>query len=172
MKKYTIEDVMLHYPCEDYPEERVRRLFNGRDSLDAEGFAALPIPSCHRMWALIKVCMSDRTKRLYACWCAKEALKLVDSPDSRSLRAIEVAEQYADGKATAEELKDAKHAAYAAYFAPAGDCAITDAADAADCASDSYTAWADASLDGQIAKAVDMIKEQDAALEQELPQGI
>lgn len=48
--------------------------------------------------------MTDRNMRLFAVWCAREALKLISEPDQRSINACEVAEKYANGKATKEEL--------------------------------------------------------------------
>jgi len=60
-----------------------------------------------------------KTQRLFAVWCAREALKLVDNPDPRSVAACDVAERYANGKATDEELDAALAAALAAARAAA-----------------------------------------------------
>jgi len=76
-------------------------------------------------WALVRnEYMDDRELRLFAVWCARKALKLIDDPDPRSVAACDVAERYADGKATLEELKsaeteaeDAEHNAWAAWNA-------------------------------------------------------
>ena len=67
------------------------------------------------IWLLCnKLYMSERDMRLFAVWCAREALKLVESPDPRSLEACNVAERFANGEATIEELTTAKDASYAA----------------------------------------------------------
>ena len=71
---------------------------------------------------------NDKTLRLFAVWCAREALKLIDSPDQRSINAIDVAEKYANGEATQEELDAASYAAW-------------DAASYAASAAASYAAW-------------------------------
>ena len=55
-----------------------------------------------------------RVQRLFAVWCAREALKLIDNPDPRSVAACDVAERYANSKATAAELSAAWDAAMAA----------------------------------------------------------
>lgn len=67
----------------------------------------------HRLW---DVCsnglIDDRTLRLFAVWCARQALALVE-PDQLSLVACEVAERYANGYATEAERDIAwKQAAY------------------------------------------------------------
>lgn len=48
--------------------------------------------------------MSERELRLFAIWCAREALKLVETPESASIEACNAAEQHVNGKATDEEL--------------------------------------------------------------------
>ena len=63
--------------------------------------------------------MTDKDMRLFAVWCAREALKLVDNPDSRSIEACNVAERFANGKATKEELDAARDAARDAAWAAA-----------------------------------------------------
>ena len=68
-----------------------------------------------------------RTVRLFSVWCAREALKLVDNPDQRSVTACDVAERYANGEATEKEL----YAARAAARDAAWDAARAAARDAA-----------------------------------------
>jgi len=58
--------------------------------------------------------MSNKDLRLFAVWCAREALKLIPNPDARSVNACDVAERYANGDATLEELIAAGAAAWAA----------------------------------------------------------
>jgi len=55
--------------------------------------------------------MSDRDLRLFAVWCAREALKLVDNPDERSINACNVSEAFANGEVSIEELTAAEAAA-------------------------------------------------------------
>lgn len=51
---------------------------------------------------------ADREIRLYACWCARQAVYL--STDPRVENAIAVAEDFADGRASAAELAAARDA--------------------------------------------------------------
>ena len=74
---------------------------------------------------------NERTQRLFAVWCAREALRLVDRPDQRNLAACDVAERYANGEASAEELAAARAAAVNAAPAAAWDAAWAAAGDAA-----------------------------------------
>jgi len=92
--------------------------------------------------------MSDRDLRLFAVWCAREALKLIKEPDQRSVTACDVAERFANGNATQDELVAAWDAAGAAAGAAAWDAraaagaaarAAWDARDAAGAAA--WDAW-------------------------------
>jgi hypothetical protein len=64
--------------------------------------------------------LSEKDLRLFAVWCAREALKLVEKIDKQSVKACDVAEQYANGQATKEELNtarnNARNAAYNANY--------------------------------------------------------
>jgi len=81
--------------------------------------------------------------RLFAVWCARQVEHLMT--DQRSKDALDVAERYAYGNATDEELNAAKAAAWAAAGAEAGDAAWAaawDAAWAAAVAAAGDAAWA------------------------------
>jgi hypothetical protein len=83
------------------------------------------------IWLLTrKEFMTDRDIRLFAVWCAREALKLIENPDQRSINACDVSEKFANGQATSEEWAAARDAARAAARDAAG-AAARDAAWAA-----------------------------------------
>ena len=68
----------------------------------------------YALWALRCVLGHDRDKRLYAVACARRVQHLMT--DERSIDAINVAERYANGNASDDELNAATHAAaYAAH---------------------------------------------------------
>jgi len=113
---YTVDDIMALGTCEDYPRERVAKLWAGRDALSATEIAKLNIYPEDRLWALEALMDSDATRRLWACDVAEAALALVGDPDPRSVAAIEVARRYARGEATEYELAAAASAARAAAF--------------------------------------------------------
>ena len=83
---------------------------------------------------------NDRTARLFAVWCAREALKLIDEPDPRSVSACDVAERYANGEALDDDWAAARDAARDAAEAAAGGAA-----------------W-DAAWDAQNKKLLDMLE--------------
>ena len=72
---------------------------------------------------------TDKTARLFACWCVRETplhdgRKIwVRLADERSRQAVIVAEKFANGEATAEELAAAWDAAWDAAGAAAGAAA-------------------------------------------------
>jgi hypothetical protein len=91
------------------------------------------------IWLLLrKEFLSEKDLRLFAVWCAREALKLIKNPDERSIEACNVAERYANGEATKEEL-DAAYIA-ADNVADAAHDAARAAYDAADAANTAYVA--------------------------------
>jgi hypothetical protein len=135
MKFYiTIEDIRNHNPCYD-PAEKLGEGWAGNliEILDKPNISAND-----KLWA-VSLFLDDKTNRLFAVWCAREALKLIKDPDPRSIAACDVAEKFALGSATKEELA----AAWAAAWAAAGDAARVAAWDAArDAAGDAARAAA------------------------------
>ena len=79
--------------------------------------------------------LDERTLRLFAVWCARQVQHLMADP--RSVAAVDVAERFANGEATADELTAARAAAEAAAWAAARAAAGAAAWAAADAA-----AWA------------------------------
>lgn len=76
---------------------------------------------CIRFVRRVEGC-NDRTLRLLAVYCARDALSQIDDPHPDVVEACDVAERYANGEATKEELEAASWAAYwaassAAYWA-------------------------------------------------------
>ena len=78
------------------------------------------------LWLLCrKEFMTDRDMRLFAVWCAREAVKLSpDDVDPRSIAAIDTAESFALGTATQEELEAAWSAARSAAWSAARSAQI------------------------------------------------
>lgn len=70
------------------------------------------------LWALEELGYADqRVPREFACWCVRQVWELLTDPRSRT--AVEVAERYARGEATAAELSAARAAAEGAAEAAA-----------------------------------------------------
>ena len=108
MKTYTLDDIrnLDPKPCYD-PERYAPEDWTGTlvDILRAEA-----VPAEDRIWVVAGF-LDDRTNRLFAVWCARNALSLIDNPDPRSIAACDIAERYANGVATNYELAAAKAAA-------------------------------------------------------------
>jgi hypothetical protein len=67
----------------------------------------------------------------FACWCAEQALALIDNPDPRSVAAIEAKRKWLHGEITDDDLAAAGDAAGDAAWDAAGDAALDAALDAA-----------------------------------------
>ncbi len=77
-----------------------------------EAWEKAPDPSWVIWIASRQGVLTDRELRLFAVWCARQVQHLLTDP--RSINAIDVAERYANGEATDEELAAAWDAAIAA----------------------------------------------------------
>ena len=83
------------------------------------------VPAQDVIWLLLRnEFYTDKQLRLFAVWCAREALKMVDNPDQRSINACDIAERYANGEATDEELRAARAAARTVALAAARTVAL------------------------------------------------
>jgi len=104
---------------------------------------------------------NERNARLFSVWCAREALERIDNPDPRSVDACDVAERYANGNATDEELKAARDAAKAATWSVASSAARAVASSAARAAAGDVAcaaAWSAASAAAWYAQAKKLIE--------------
>jgi len=141
--KITYKDIMSFNPCYD-PKELGK--IDTKKSLTIPEFITQYRDKVKNKEDIIwVVCrneyMTDKDLRLFAVWCAREALKLVDA-DPRSIEACDVAERFANGEATKEELIAAGDAAGAA-----GDAAWATARAARDAARGAARGAGDAQID-------------------------
>ena len=112
MKTFTRSDVLSWDPC--HGKTKTLRIMEGMPAemtaLDVlRHDAATP---ADRIWCVIRTgVLSERTLRMFAAWCARTAIDAERAagrePDVRSWHAVEVAERYAVGKATDDELRAA-----------------------------------------------------------------
>jgi hypothetical protein len=124
----TLNRIKKHDPCIDGWTNLLKHL--GKTKADDEPLPFTEILKSNGLADTLWCCRvepdHDRLWRLYAVWCARQAQHLM--PDQRSITALDVAEQYANGKATVDKLKTASADAYAAN---ANAAAYDSAADSA-----------------------------------------
>ena len=139
MKTINNDLIRSFSPCYD-PSEKVKDETENLPVKDwVEKYRCI-VPGKDIVWLLCRnEFLTDKDMRLFAVWCTRESLKLDSNPDKRSINACNVAERFANGDATSEELA----AAYAAAGA-AGDAAAAAMAAASDAAWAAASAAADA----------------------------
>ena len=135
--KTTLNAIRDHHPCADGWKKLLANL--GKTAADDDPLSLITILDSNgiddALWCLRAVYDHDKEIRLFAVWCARQVQHLMT--DQRSVAALDVAERFANGDATKEELDAAEAAAWAA----AGYAAMTAAGAAARAASGS-AAWA------------------------------
>ena len=123
----TLNQIRSHSPCEPGWEKLLRYL--GKTRADDETLSIATILDSNglddALWCLRAVKGKDREIRLFAVFCARQVQHLMT--DERSIRALDVAEAFANGNATEEELAAARDAAEAAAR-DAAEAAAWDAA--------------------------------------------
>jgi hypothetical protein len=128
LKTFTIDDIRQLEPCYDpakyLPEDWTGTALDILQVIDCLPQDRLWVV-CHEGW------IDDRTLRLFAVWCARQALSLIDNPDPRSVAACNVAERYANGRASNEELAAARDAAWGATNGAARGAVLAAASKAA-----------------------------------------
>ena len=138
----TLNKIRAHSPCTEGWEKLLTYL--GKTKADDEPLAITTILDSNglndALWCLRAVEGYDREIRLFAVWCARQVQHLLK--DQISLDAIDVAEKYANGEATEEELNAARSAAWDAARAAWAAADVAAAAYAADTAAAVAAAWA------------------------------
>ena len=109
--KTTLNKIRANGPCANGWEKLLKNL--GKTRADDEPLALTTILESNglddALWCLRAVDGHEREMRLFAVECARSVQHLMT--DKRSLDAIDVAERFANGKATQQELNAARDAA-------------------------------------------------------------
>lgn len=113
MKTLTWADFAKHEPCYN-PAEK----YGEWQGTILDLMQHSDIPAKDKIWAFTREGITDdKTLRLFAVGCARRVQHLMT--DQRSLDALDVAERYANGNATKDELNAAMAAAMDAAMAAA-----------------------------------------------------
>ena len=117
--KTTLNKIRAHSPCADGWGKLLKHL--GKTKADDEPLSIITILDSNglddALWCLRAVEGHDRERRLFAVWCARQVQHLM--ADKRSIAALDVAEKYANGRASGDELAAARDAAMDAAWAAA-----------------------------------------------------
>jgi len=112
----TINNALIRTfnPCYD-PKEKIT---NEKEYLSIKKWISKyqkTIPAKDILWLLLREeFLSEKDLRLFAVWCARESFKLQKSVNERSINAVNIAEKFANGEASKEELSAAESAAWSA----------------------------------------------------------
>ena len=158
----TLQQIETHRPCTS-GWTKVLRANGGANADRTQPFALASVLDSNdladTLWCLKCLPEYDSVWRLYAVWCARQVQHLM--VDQRSIRALDVATDYALGQATRDELAAAADIAYTYAARTDAYAAAADAADAADTAYAAAAADAAAYADARAAtrkKQADMIR--------------
>jgi len=105
-KLITKQDILNLDPCHSIEKYNITKPISLISILERDD-----VESSDKVWLVTKF-LTDKTNRLFAVWCARQVL--TKDSDPRSIEACNVAERYANGEATNEELDVARAAAWAA----------------------------------------------------------
>ena len=115
----TLNKIRAFKPCEDGWHKLLKHL--SKTKADDEPLSIATILDSNglsdALWCLKAVDGYDREIRLFAVWCARQVQHLMTDP--RSIAALDVAERYAFGQATDDDLRKARGAATDAAWASA-----------------------------------------------------
>ena len=162
----TLNHIRAHGPCEGGWQKLLKGL--GKTQADDDLLPYARIVEINglddALWCCEVEPKYDATWRLFAVWCARQVQHLMQDP--RSLAALDVAERFARGEATKQELAAARDAAGAAAGDAAGDAAEAAAGDAWAAVRDAWAAvrdaewaaWA-AARDAQRARFINMVNQ-------------
>lgn len=116
MKTITYEQFLQFKPCylsNPNKKKLMKSIAQRREHWSAMDILELEnIPAADRLWAVLREELIDAPiLHEFACRCAERALRRVENPDPRSVRAIEVKRAWIRGEATDDELEAARAAA-------------------------------------------------------------
>lgn len=107
LRKFTINTIRNFYPPPCYSPSRYL-------PEDWEGTALdiLRVTDCppeDRLWVVLhEQCIDERTARLFAVWCAREAIKMTYNPNPALSSICDLVEMYINKEKTIDELNDTR----------------------------------------------------------------
>jgi hypothetical protein len=116
-KAVTYKDIVSYNPCYDPAEIGMPGGYSATIPDFIDEYRGKVNEPKDIMWLLCRnEYLTDKDLRLFAVWCARQSISRVENPDTRWYEACNVAERFAQGEATDEELKAAHTAAKGVPF--------------------------------------------------------
>ena len=135
----TYSQLLLYDPCWSHSAAGRKRLQYYSNKLGGKANALdilrlRRVPAGDRLWVVLREdLIPAKLLHEFGCWCADEALKLIDNPDPSSVEAVRAKRQWLRGEITDAALERARAAAWVAvWVARAAAWAAQDAAWAAE----------------------------------------
>lgn len=153
LKVFTYEDIKSWNPCYD-PIKFIPNTWRGT-AIDILDLKDVPCPD--RLWVVLRTSLiSEKCMRLFAVWSARQVQHLM--VDQRSVNALNIVEQFANGSVSKDDLTTARYTATAAAAAvTSAATAFTVAAYAANAAATAAyaatAAWTDSNAAAHVATA-------------------
>lgn len=114
LKYFTYKHIKSWNPCYD-PIKFIPIDWKGT-AVDILNIDKIPFED--RLWCVLRnELVSDKVMRLFAVWSYRQTLKFIKNPDPRSIKAANVAENFALGRCTKKELFAARSDAESAWSA-------------------------------------------------------
>ena len=107
MKYVTIGQILDLPRCNDYPDDLVRELFDGRKRVALTTIAGSGLHKMDRLWVLTAL-MNPKDQRLFACECASRVLKVRKDIPECLVKCVKVARLHARGRASDKALKECR----------------------------------------------------------------
>lgn len=101
-----VEDILKHNPCDDWPEERIRK-YLGKGLSPMKALSLRGVSAEDKIWCATRF-LPDKLNREFVIWCARQCKTDIKEIEQY----IDAIERFYEGPATKREIGAAGRAAY------------------------------------------------------------